>query len=46
MSYDVRALRAREFPWAEAGESIYLDHASTGPIPMRSRDALASFGVR
>jgi selenocysteine lyase/cysteine desulfurase len=46
MSYDVRALRAREFPWAEAGESIYLDHASTGPIPMRSRDALASFGLR
>jgi cysteine desulfurase/selenocysteine lyase len=46
MSYDVRALRAREFPWAERGESIYLDHASTGPIPARSRDAIASLGAR
>ncbi len=46
MSYDVRALRAREFPWAERGESIYLDHASTGPIPARTRDAIASFGAR
>ena len=46
MSYDVMALRTREFPWAERGESIYLDHASTGPIPMRTRDALAAFGLR
>ncbi len=46
MSYDVKALRAREFPWAERGESIYLDHASTGPIPARSRDAIASLGAR
>jgi selenocysteine lyase/cysteine desulfurase len=46
MSYDVKALRAREFPWAERGESIYLDHASTGPIPSRSRDAIASLGAR
>ncbi|HEY2850188.1 MAG TPA: hypothetical protein VGI97_09945, partial [Gemmatimonadaceae bacterium] len=46
MSYDVRALRAREFPWAERGESIYFDHASTGPIPARSRDAIASLGAR
>ena len=46
MSYDVKALRTREFPWAERGESIYLDHASTGPIPMRTRDALAAFGLR
>ena len=46
MSYDVKALRTREFPWAKRGESIYLDHASTGPIPMRTRDALAAFGLR
>ena len=46
MSYDVRALRAREFPWAEAGESVYLDHASTGPIPVRSQNAIASLGAR
>ena len=46
MGYDVKALRQREFPWAERGESIYLDHASTGPIPARSRDAIASLGAR
>jgi cysteine desulfurase/selenocysteine lyase len=46
MSYDVRALRAREFPWAELGESVYLDHASTGPIPTRTRGAIASFELR
>jgi cysteine desulfurase/selenocysteine lyase len=46
MSYDVRTLRVREFPWAELGESVYLDHASTGPLPMRTRDAIASAGAR
>ncbi len=46
MSYDVKALRAREFPWAERGESIYMDHASTGPLPARTRDAIASLGAR
>ena len=46
MGYDVKALRQREFPWAERGESIYLDHASTGPIPARTRDAIASLGAR
>lgn len=46
MSYDLKALRAREFPWAERGESIYMDHASTGPLPARTRDAIASLGAR
>jgi selenocysteine lyase/cysteine desulfurase len=46
MTYELKALRAREFPWAERGESIYLDHASTGPIPVRSQDAIASLGAR
>jgi cysteine desulfurase/selenocysteine lyase len=41
VSYDVEALRAREFPWAARGERIYLDHASTGPLPQRARDAQA-----
>ena len=41
MSYDVDALRAREFPWAARGERIYLDHAATGPLPQRARDAQA-----
>ena len=46
MSYDVHALRAREFGWAESGEAIYLDHASTGPIPARARHAMAGFAVK
>jgi cysteine desulfurase/selenocysteine lyase len=46
MTYDVKGLREREFPWAERGESIYLDHASTGPIPSRTRAAIASLGER
>lgn len=36
MSYDVAALRRAEFPWAESGESIFLNHASTGPLPERT----------
>ena len=33
-------LRAREFPWAVRGEQIFLNHASTGPLPQRAVDAL------
>jgi len=40
MSYDVEALRRKEFPWAAAGEAIYLNNASTGPLPQRTVDAL------
>jgi selenocysteine lyase/cysteine desulfurase len=36
VSYDVEALRREEFPWASAGESIYFNHASTGPLPART----------
>ena len=36
MSYDVDALRREEFPWAAAGETIYLNNASTGPLPQRT----------
>ena len=36
MSYDVEALRRDEFPWAVAGECIYLNNASTGPMPERT----------
>jgi selenocysteine lyase/cysteine desulfurase len=46
MSYDLKALRSREFPWAERGESIYMDHASTGSLPMRTRAAIESLGAR
>lgn len=38
--YDVGALRAREFAWADAGESTYLNSASTGPLPQRTVDAV------
>lgn len=38
MTYDIPALRAAEFPWAD--ETTYLDHASIGPIPERTRVAL------
>lgn len=36
-AFDVHAIRAAEFPWAQAGASVFLDHASTGPIPGRAR---------
>jgi selenocysteine lyase/cysteine desulfurase len=38
MPYDVSALRETEFPWAR--NIIYLNHASTGPLPERSRNAI------
>jgi cysteine desulfurase / selenocysteine lyase len=41
--YDVDALRAREFPWAVNDEVVYLNHASTGPLPQRTVDATAEF---
>jgi selenocysteine lyase/cysteine desulfurase len=36
--YDVTALRKTEFPWAD--RCIYLNHASTGPLPERARRAI------
>ncbi|HXT49335.1 MAG TPA: aminotransferase class V-fold PLP-dependent enzyme, partial [Gemmatimonadaceae bacterium] len=36
MTYDVDALRAREFPWTLTGENIYLDNAKTGALPARA----------
>lgn len=43
MTIDVLQLRATEFPWAAAGEAIYLNTASTGPLPRRTVDAVAKF---
>ena len=40
MAFDVDALREREFPWAARGEAIYLNNASTGPLPERTLAAL------
>ncbi|MBK8005173.1 MAG: hypothetical protein IPK12_14915 [Gemmatimonadetes bacterium] len=44
MPYDLGALRRTEFPWAD--ETTYLDHASIGPIPERTRRALDDFNTR
>lgn len=41
--YDVDAVRAREFPWASRGSHVYLNNASTGPLPARAVEAVASF---
>ena len=43
MSYDVRALRASEYPWAERGDAIYLNNASTGALPLRTLRAVEEF---
>jgi selenocysteine lyase/cysteine desulfurase len=44
--YDVDALRRREFPWAARGDAIYLNNASTGPLPARTLAAVAEFTAR
>lgn len=36
--YDVAEVRRTEFPWA--GDTVYLDHASVGPLPERTRRTL------
>lgn len=43
---DLAGLRTAEWPWTTRGDVIYLNHASTGPIPARTRRAQASFGAR
>jgi cysteine desulfurase / selenocysteine lyase len=43
MSYDVDALRAREFPWAQQGEQIFLDNAKTGALPARAVETLKAW---
>jgi selenocysteine lyase/cysteine desulfurase len=35
MVYDLSTLRATEFPWT--ADTVYLDHASIGPLPERTR---------
>ncbi|MFL5560007.1 MAG: aminotransferase class V-fold PLP-dependent enzyme [Gemmatimonadaceae bacterium] len=38
---DVAALRAAEFPWADNGDRVYLNNASTGPVTRRAVAASA-----
>jgi len=40
----VRGLRDREFPWTAA--TAYLDNATVGPLPERTRVALEAFNAR
>ena len=44
VAFDVAALRQAEFPWAD--ETLYLNHASIGPLPERTRLALEAFNRR
>ena len=46
MSFDVDRVRESEFPWAARGEAIYLNNASTGPIPERALRAIRDFDDR
>lgn len=43
MSLDVAALRAREYAWMDAGDGVYLNAASTGPMPQSAVDAAAEW---
>lgn len=43
MSLDVGALRAREFPWTARGDAIFMNAASTGPLPQRAVDVLTQW---
>ena len=43
MAYDLDRLRREEFPWAAEGEAVYLNAASTGPLPERSVRAQDAF---
>lgn len=40
---DIARLRAHEFPWSDRGDVVYLNHASTGPLPQRSVRVVAEF---
>lgn len=40
MSYDVNALRAKEFPWTLKGDQTFLDNAKTGALPASGVKAL------
>jgi cysteine desulfurase/selenocysteine lyase len=42
--FDVAGLRRAEFPWAD--ETVYLNNASIGPLPERTRLALDEFNQR
>jgi len=45
VTFDLDAIRRAEFPWALTGESIYLNHASTGPLPQRAVETLSEWAT-
>jgi len=45
-SFDLDALRREEFPAVTAGDTVFLNHASTGPLPTRSIAALDDWSRR
>jgi cysteine desulfurase/selenocysteine lyase len=44
MSYDLNSLRTSEFPWTSS--TVYLDHASIGPLPERTRLAVEAAAAK
>jgi len=44
VTVDLAALRREEFPWCE--QTVYLNNASTGPLPERTRLELEEFNRR
>lgn len=44
--HEIDRLRAIEYPWEVRGEAIHFDHASVGPLPQRTRDALDAYGLK
>ena len=42
---DVAELRAKEFSWATHDETIFLNAASTGPLPQRCIDAVSQWAT-
>jgi cysteine desulfurase / selenocysteine lyase len=40
---DVDELRSREFPWADRDDVVFLNAASTGPLPTRCIDAVTQW---
>ena len=45
-SFDVHALRRSEFPWLAERGSVYLNSASTGPLPERTRRSIGVLAER
>ncbi|MEO8335434.1 MAG: aminotransferase class V-fold PLP-dependent enzyme [bacterium] len=46
MTIDTDKLRRDEFPWMCSGDTVYMNAASTGPLPQRSVDAQVDFTRR